>query len=178
MAGDLMNRKIRENETLQRTGWIVASASLLVLSAGLELFVRLTLGHSSVASVILGLFLAFWSYVLGLGLLLFLSVGWLVRLWRARVTQSARNRYSFAEAKSRRLEKPALPDPQYRHQGTSLIVPSRSSREAAVTSRPSTDFYGLQTGSSKGRSEGEQSPTGFPTMNVRRRFRSPCVRSS
>src|SRR2546422_9174781 len=68
--GELMNSKTRENGAFQRTGWVVGSASLLLLiSAGLELFVQQTLGHSSVGTVILALFLAFWSYVLGLGLL-------------------------------------------------------------------------------------------------------------
>jgi hypothetical protein len=119
-GGDPMNRQ---------TWIVVGSASLLLLtSAGLELFVRLTLEYSSAATVILALFLAFWSYVLGLGVLLVLSVWWLVRLRRAQVTQSAMSRYAPAEPRSRRLEKPALRDPQCQ-QGMAPTVPTRSSGE-------------------------------------------------
>jgi hypothetical protein len=64
--GDLMKSTTRENGAFQWTGWVVGSASLLLLiSAGLELFVQRTLGHSSVATVTLDLFLAFWTYVPG-----------------------------------------------------------------------------------------------------------------
>ena len=90
ISGDLMNSKTRENGEFQRTGWIVGSASLLLLiSAGLELFVQQTLGHNSVATVILALLLAFWSYVLGLGLLVVLSVYCLVRVRRVRVSDTS-----------------------------------------------------------------------------------------
>lgn len=102
-----MNSKTRENGAFQWTVWVVGGASLLFfISAGLELFVQRTLGHSSVAIVILDLFLAFWSYVLGLGLLLFLSVWCLVRWHRERVTRLAISRYAPAEPRSRGLEKP------------------------------------------------------------------------
>src|SRR4029077_2018214 len=75
ISGGLMNSKTRENGEFLRTGWIVGSASLLLLiSAGLELFVQQTLGHDSVATVILALLLALWSYALGLGILLVLAV--------------------------------------------------------------------------------------------------------
>jgi hypothetical protein len=86
---------------------------LFFISAELELFVQRTLGHSSVAIVILDLFLAFWSYVLGLGLLLFLSVWCLVRWCRERVTRLAISRYAPAEPRSRGLEKPEQDVHQY-----------------------------------------------------------------
>jgi hypothetical protein len=81
-SGDLMNSKTRENGEFQWTGWGVGGASLLLLiSAGLELFVQQTLGHNSVATVILALFLALWSYVLGLGVFLVLAM-WCLVEWR------------------------------------------------------------------------------------------------
>src|SRR6266850_1466180 len=119
-----MNSKTQGNAVYQGIGWVVGIASLLLLiSAGLELFVQQTLGHSSVGTVILALFLAFWSYVLGLGLLLFLSVRWLVRAARAAVS-----RYAPAEPRSRRLEKPELEAHQYLEHGVATSVPIRSTR--------------------------------------------------
>lgn len=130
-SGDLMNSKTRKNGAFQRMGWGVGSASLLLLiSAGLELFVRQTLGHNSVATVLLALSLAFWSYVLGLGVLLFLAVRWLVEWRRVRVKRAAMSSYSSAGPRSWHLEQPELRDPQYLQQGVAPVVPSRSSRDS------------------------------------------------
>ena len=109
-----MNSKTQGNAVFQGIGWVVGIASLLLfISAGLELFVQHTLGHSSVGTVILALFLAFWSYVLGLGLLLFVSVWWLLR-WRSRRIQRAVMReYPSAEPSRRPIENPVLADPQF-----------------------------------------------------------------
>ena len=102
-----MDNKTREYGTFQWMGWGVASASLLLLiSAGLELFVQGTLGHSSVATVLLDRFLAFWSFVLGLGLLFFLSLGWLTRWGHVRVTRAAMSNSLPAKSRSWGLEKP------------------------------------------------------------------------
>ena len=131
VSGDLMNSKTRENGEFQRTGWIVGSASLLLLiSAGLELFVQQTLGHNSVATVILALLLALWSYVLGLGILLVLAVWCLVAWRRVRVKRAAMSSDSSAGPRNRHLEQPELRDPQYLQQGVAPVVPSRSSRES------------------------------------------------
>lgn len=126
--GDLMNSKIQENKAFRRTGWVVGSAGLLLLiSAGLEQFVRQTLLHDG-ATVLLALFLAFWSYVFGLGLLLFLLVGWLVELRRVRVTRAAMSRYSPAEPRSRSLEKPEQQAHSYLEHGVATGVPIQSTR--------------------------------------------------
>ena len=131
ISGDLMNSKTRENGDFQRTGWIVGSASLLLLiSAGLELFVQQTLEHNSVATVLLALYLALWSYVLGLGILLFLAMWCLVEWRRVRVKRAAMSNDSSAGPRSRHLEQPELRDPQYIQQGVAPVVPSRSSRES------------------------------------------------
>ena len=129
--GDLMKSTTRENGAFQWTAWVVGSASLLLLlSAGLELFVQRTLGQSSVAIVILNLFLALWSYVLGLGLLFFLSLWCLVRVRRVRLARAAMSRYPATESRNQGIEKPAMRDPQYPQRGMAPTVPSRSSRES------------------------------------------------
>jgi hypothetical protein len=100
--------------TFSWTGWVVGGAGLLLfLSADLELFVQQTLGHRSVATVILAHYLAFWSYVLGLGVLLFFAVWWLVEWGRARVTQAAMSRDAPAGQRSQPLEKPESREPQH-----------------------------------------------------------------
>jgi hypothetical protein len=130
-SGDLMNSKTRENGEFQWTGWGVGGASLLLLiSAGLELFVQQTLGHNSVATVILALFLALWSYVLGLGVLLFLAMWCLVEWRRVRVKRAAMSSDSSAGPRSWHLEQPELRDPQYLQQGVAPVVPSRSLRDS------------------------------------------------
>ena len=131
ISSDLMNSKTRENGEFQRTGWIIGSASLLLLiSAGLELFVQQTLGHNSVATILLALYLATWSYLLGLVGLLFLSVRRLLRWRSVRIQRAVMSQYSPAEPTSRYLEQPELRDPQYFQQGVAPVVPSRSSRES------------------------------------------------
>ena len=129
-----MNSKTRESGEFPRTGWVVGSASLLLLlSAGLELFVQQTLGHNSVATVILALFLALWSYVLSLGVLLVLALWWLVEWRRVRVNRAATSRNSTARSRSGHLEQPELRAPQYHlQQGVAPVVPSRSSRDSDV----------------------------------------------
>jgi len=130
-SGDLMNSKTRENGEFQWTGWVVGGASLLLLiSAGLELFVQQTLGHNDVATVILALYLALWSYVLGLGVLLILAMWCLVEWRRVRIKRAAMSRYSPAESRSQRLEKLELGDHQFIEKGVAPLVPSRSSRES------------------------------------------------
>ncbi len=127
--GELMNSKTHGNAVFQGIGWVVGSASLLLLiSAGLELFVQQTLGHNSVATVILALYLAFWSYVLGLGVLLILSVRWLVEWRRVRMKPVAMSRYAPAEPRSRHLEKTELEAHQYLEHGVATGVPIRSTR--------------------------------------------------
>jgi hypothetical protein len=126
-----MTSKTRGKSKFQGTGWVVGSVSLvLLISAGLELFVQQTLGHHSVATVILALFLAFWSYVLVLGGLLFLAVWWLVNWRRLRVKPAAMSRYSPTESRIRHLEKLELSDHEFIEKGIAPVVQCRSSRES------------------------------------------------
>ena len=109
-----MNDKTQEKREFQWTRWIVGGASLLLLlGAGLELLVRQTLEHHSVATVILAHYLAFWSYVLGLGVLLFFAVWWLVEWGRAQVKQTAMINDASAGSRHQHLEKSELRAPHY-----------------------------------------------------------------
>ena len=132
-----MNNKSQGNAVFQGMGWVAGIASLLLLiSAGLELFVQQTLGHHSVATVLLALSLASWSYVLGLVGLLFLAVRWLVEWRRVRVKRAAMSRDASAGRRSRRLEKPELEGPISFQQGVDLVVPSRSPKESVDENEP------------------------------------------
>ena len=126
-----MNSKTRGNGGFQGMGWVGGSAvALLLISAGLTLFVGQAVGQASVATILLALYLASLSYVLGLVGLVLLSVWWLVKWRRVRVTRAAMSRYAPTEPRSRRLDKPELEDPQILQQAVTPVVPSRSSRES------------------------------------------------
>jgi hypothetical protein len=123
-----MNNK---NGKLSWTGWIVGGASLLLLfSAGLELFVQQTLEHDSVATVILALSLAFWSSVLGLGVLVVLAVWWLVAWGYVWVKRAAMSSDASVGPRSQHLDKSELRDRQYVQQDVAPVILSRSSRES------------------------------------------------
>jgi len=126
-----MTSKTQWNGGFKRMGRAVGSVSLLLLisAGGLELFAQHALGQASVATLLLTLFLAFWSYVLGIVGLLFLSVWWLMGWLRVQVQPAAMNRYAPAELRSRRLEEPEPANPQFLQQVVAPAVPSRSSRE-------------------------------------------------
>ena len=126
-----MNSTTPGNRVLQGIGWVVGSVSLVLLvsAEALTLFTRQALGQVSVATILLALYLASRSYVLGLVGLLFLSVRWLVSWRRLWVKPAAMSRYSPAESRSRRLEKLELRDHQFIEKGMAPVVPSRSSGE-------------------------------------------------
>ena len=112
--GDLMNRKTRENAVFQGMGWMIGSVSLLFLiSAGLELFVRQTFRQASVATILLALSLARWSYVLGSGGLIFLTVWWLLKWRSVRIQRAVMREHPPAEPSRRPVEIPVLEDPQF-----------------------------------------------------------------
>jgi hypothetical protein len=126
-----MNRKTPENRVFQGMGWMIGTVStLFLISAGLELFVRQAFRQVSIATVLLALSLASWSYVLGLVGLIFLTVWWLVKLWHVRVKRVVMSRNSSAGSRSGHFEKPELRDSQYPQRGMAPTVPSRSSGES------------------------------------------------
>ena len=120
-----MTSKTRATSTFQRAAWVVVSL-LLLISAGLPLFfARQALGQVSVAIILLALYLATWSYLLGLVGLLFLSVRCLVNWRRVRLTRTTMS------PRSEGLEEPEPEGPQFlEHDGVSPIVPSRLSRHS------------------------------------------------
>jgi hypothetical protein len=127
-----MKSQTQSNDFFKRMGWVVlgSASMLLILSAGgLELFAQQRLGQDNLTTVLLALYLASWSYVLGLVGLVLLSVWWLVEWVRVRAKQAAKIRYSPAEPRRRHLEQPELEDPQSLQQGVAAEVLSRSSRE-------------------------------------------------
>jgi len=112
--GDRMNRKTRGHGLFQGMGWMIGTVSLLFLiSAGLELFVRQMFRQASVATILLALSLARWSYVLGSGGLIFLTVWWLLK-WRSlRIQRAVMREYPPTEPGRRPVENPVLADPQF-----------------------------------------------------------------
>jgi hypothetical protein len=107
------------NDRSDRTcRWMIGSVSVLFLiGVGLELFVWQAFRQVSFATILLALSLASWSYVLGLGGLIFFSVWWLMKLWRVVTKRAALSRYSLVGSSSRHLEKAELQDSQYPQQG-------------------------------------------------------------
>jgi hypothetical protein len=69
-------------KAFSRIGWIaVAVGGLLFISLGLELLAHQAFGQTDVATLLLALYLAFWSSVLGIAGFLVLSILWFVA-WR------------------------------------------------------------------------------------------------
>jgi hypothetical protein len=67
-----------DTKTYKNVQRIIASATALVItSVGLNIVVTQTLGSFSAASVLLALYLAFWTFVLGSAVLIALSI-WLI----------------------------------------------------------------------------------------------------
>ena len=78
--GDRMKSKIRGDILFQPMEWVLAIISVLLLLAagGLALFGEQAREQASVPTLLLALFIASWSYALGIVGLVFLPVLWLV----------------------------------------------------------------------------------------------------
>jgi hypothetical protein len=128
-SGDVMKSKIWANRVLQSREWVLGSAvALLLISAGgLALLAQHAREQANVATLLLAIYLGFWSYVLGLiGLFLTLA-WWLVSRRRLRVTRSAMSRYAPAEPRRRHL---ATPEPEHSHFLQQEVAPVASSRSS------------------------------------------------
>ncbi|MGH7258998.1 MAG: hypothetical protein ACREIM_11505 [Nitrospiraceae bacterium] len=100
-------------------GWLAGSVGgLLLFSLGLELLAHQIFGQTDVATLLLALYLAFWSSVLGIVGFLVLSIKWLVEGRRLRMDRAA-----------------DLEDHQYPRPGVTPVNPSRLSRESNDTNR-------------------------------------------
>jgi hypothetical protein len=129
-----MKRNTSTKRVLEARRWAIGSAVVLLLllsAGGLALLAQQAREQANVVTVLLALYLASWSYVLGIVGLVLLPVLELIGWFRVRMKRAAMSRYSPAEPRSRRLEKPALRDPQYPQRGMASTVPSRSSGASA-----------------------------------------------
>ena len=109
-----MYRKTRGNGVFQGMGWMIGSVSMLFLiSVGLEVFVRQAFRQASIATILLALSLASWSYVLGLVGLIFLTVWWLLKWRSVRIERAVMREHPPAEPSCRPVENPVLADPQF-----------------------------------------------------------------
>jgi hypothetical protein len=72
--------------------WILPGISigLLFASAGLQWYARHGLGEGDVAAMLLALYLAFWSYALGVSGVIALSIFWMVGRRKATVHSVSR----------------------------------------------------------------------------------------
>ena len=101
----------RRRRAFKGTGWILGSAvASLLVSAGLEFFVRQTVDQTSLPTILELLYLAFWTYVAGVVLLIvapvWLFISWM-RAWLTRraVDKRARSKPVQAESRSGRFER-------------------------------------------------------------------------
>jgi hypothetical protein len=127
-----MKRKIWANQVLPTWGWVSGSAAVLLLlcAGGLTLLAQQAQEQTNVVTGLLALYLASWSYVLGL-VGLFLSVAWWLVNWRrVRLTRTTTSRYSPAEPRRRHLERPEMEGPQFPQQDVAPAVPSRLSGQS------------------------------------------------
>jgi|SRR5690348_15267459 len=104
-----MNNRTHTKNMLKATAWIMGTAgAFLLLSAGLEFFVRETVDQTSFPTILELLYVAFWSYVVGVGLLIVAPV-WLFISWmRAWVKEYAVNTRTHIEPRGRRFEDSGL----------------------------------------------------------------------
>jgi hypothetical protein len=117
-----MNGMTRGKGVFRGMGWLLGSAIvLLFLSAGLTLWGKRAMGHTSMANVLLLFYFASWSYVVGLLGLVLPPVWWLL----FGMTRHAMRR-TPAEGDHRRLEELELYAHQFIERSVPRDVPSRS----------------------------------------------------
>ena len=127
-----MNITTQRDERRQGIGWPAGIiVGLLLISAGLDLLAHQVFGPIDAATLLLSLYLGFWTYVLGIVGFLILSTKWLVDWRRVRLTRTTMTRYSPIEPRSEGLEEPELEGPQFlEHNDVSPLVPDRLSRHS------------------------------------------------
>jgi hypothetical protein len=114
---------------IDRMGPVLGKTALLLLfsAAGFALFARHGLDQGHVATVLLALYLASWSFVVGLaGIALF--VGWRLAGWlTGRRTGGIRDGCSVSDPRSRRLkqdepESPSAPERDAQKAGSTRVA--------------------------------------------------------
>lgn len=115
-----MKRKTWVNRMLQERGWVLGSAVVLLLSSGgLALLAQQT--RANVVTLLLTLYLASWSYVLGIVGLVLLPVLELIGWLRVHMKQAAMSRYAPAEPRPGRA---SISSAEYGACGSEPIVPA------------------------------------------------------
>jgi hypothetical protein len=128
-----MNIKTQRDEGRQGIGWPAGIVGgVLFISVGLDLLAHPVFGLTDAATLILFLYLGFWTYVLGIVGFLILSTKWIVDWRRVRLTRTTMSRYSsIDEPRSEGLEEPELEGSQFlERDDVSPLVPSRLSRHS------------------------------------------------
>ncbi|HET7058136.1 MAG TPA: hypothetical protein VFI05_05345 [Nitrospiraceae bacterium] len=128
-SGDVMKSKTRTNHVFHTWEWVVGSAAVLFLlsAGGLTLLAQYTREQANVVAELLALYLASWSYVLGIIGLLLLPVLELIDWLRMRVKRAVIRRYSSAEPR-RWAEKPKLESVQSTQQNVGPLLANPSSK--------------------------------------------------
>jgi hypothetical protein len=125
-----MNNRTHTKNMFKATAWIIGIAgAFLLVSAGIEFFVRQTVDQTSFPTILELLYVAFWSYVVGVVLLIVAPV-WLFISWlRAWVKQYAVSTRTEVEPRSRRVEDSALGGSGFEKEaGSGFAKPSSESR--------------------------------------------------
>ena len=117
-----MNNGTHTKHMFKGTAWIIGAAgAFLLISAGLEFFVRQTVDQTSFPTILELLYVAFWSYAAGVVLLIVAPV-WLFISWmRAWVKEYAVKTRTQIEPKGRRVE-----DSGIEHSGMETDAPVES----------------------------------------------------
>jgi hypothetical protein len=130
-----MRNGTRVSSGFKGMGWIFAGAgTLLLISAGLEFFVRQTVEQTSLPTILELLYLAFWSYVAGVVLLIVAPL-WLVVSWLV-ANRHASNTRAREKPKIRIVQEPALQSPESLNDERAVTFPERSSENRADGGEP------------------------------------------
>ena len=102
-----MNRATQRDAASNGTNWVAASAAaLLLVSAGLELLAHQFFGQTSMATLLLAVYLGFWSFVLGIIFVFVLALRGLLAWWRLRAAGETVHRDSVSGPGTRSFVEP------------------------------------------------------------------------
>ena len=126
-----MNIITQEDGEIRGVGWLAGgTGTLLLISLGLELLAHQVFGQTDMATLLLALYLAFWSLGLGIVGYLILSVSWLMDWWRLRANRVATSPQSTTEPRQKHLEGPEQETPQFLQRCLAPAVPIRQSKQS------------------------------------------------
>ena len=116
---------------IRGVGWLVGgTGTFLLISLGLELLAHQIFGQTDMATLLLALYLAFWSLGLGIVGFLMLSIRWLGGWWHVRANRVVTSRDSTIKPRQKHLEEPKQGCPQFLEQGLAPAARIRPSKES------------------------------------------------